>query len=754
MKLHRIAFLLLLAVVVPALSNAQSPFDVHRFDGIPVTENGQPFSYAWMGGMNAPQFSEVDLDLDGDKDLFIFDRSGNIISTFLNNGTPNTFDYTYTEAYNNIFPDIDTWALFADYNCDGKNDLFTYRSGGVRLYKNTSNAQDGLQFELYITYMLAYDDYFQNNVGVGSSSVEIPALADIDGDGYIDMLSVFSNTGNTIAYHRNVSMSQFGTCDTFALETRNHCWGQFYSNSVSNSVTMNYQCDYNVSNPELDDVVWEDETEQRGLRDGAHSLLALDNDGDGVKDLLIGHDHFNTMTMLTNGGTTTASEIIAEENYWPQVSTPVDINYYPSAYYLDLDNDGVKDIVVCPFYELWTLNFEGVWWYKNNGTNDNPVFDYQQNDFLQGDMIDVGYGSHPVFFDYNSDGLEDMIVGNHDYWTPAGGANHPSQLAVFENVGTLANPSFDLVDRNYADLPSTGLKHALAPAFGDLDGDGDQDMMLGDSAGNLHYFQNTAPINDPAVFQLATSLYEDADNVAIDIGKFASPTFYDLDADGDLDLIIGEQSGNFNYYQNVGSTSSPSFKLMTDVLGNVEVNEWWNNQGFSQPQFFEHNGQTMLISGSVSGRISLFDDIDGNLTGTFNLVDSALFDLDIGGRSKVAWKDINNDGQQELVLGNARGGLTFFRGGEPNSIEEISEQLQFELYPNPTRNEINLRWDFPLNDQITVQIFDLVGKQHEAVQVNSQQTITIPLRNLSPGIYICVAEQGSVRVSRKFVVVR
>lgn len=56
-------------------------------------EAKQDFKFPWAGGLNAAQFGEVDLNLDGIKDLVVFERHGNRILTFLNGGQSGTIDY-------------------------------------------------------------------------------------------------------------------------------------------------------------------------------------------------------------------------------------------------------------------------------------------------------------------------------------------------------------------------------------------------------------------------------------------------------------------------------------------------------------------------------------------------------------------------------------------------------------------------------------------------------------------------------------
>ena len=60
---------------------AQSSF--FRDTSINVIENNLAFKNAWASGINSAQFNEIDLDLDGNKDIVIFDRTGNKLLPFI-----------------------------------------------------------------------------------------------------------------------------------------------------------------------------------------------------------------------------------------------------------------------------------------------------------------------------------------------------------------------------------------------------------------------------------------------------------------------------------------------------------------------------------------------------------------------------------------------------------------------------------------------------------------------------------------------
>jgi hypothetical protein len=47
----------------------------------------------------------------------------------------------------------------------------------------------------------------------------------------------------------------------------------------------------------------------------------------------------------------------------------------------------------------------------------------------------------------------------------------------------------------------------------------------------------------------------------IDVGVSSTPTFADIDGDGDLDAIVGESGGTLKYYKNTGSSTAPIYTV-------------------------------------------------------------------------------------------------------------------------------------------------------------------------------------------------
>ncbi len=318
-----------------------------------------------------------------------------------------------------------------------------------------------------------------------------------------------------------------------------------------------------------------------------------------------------------------------------------------------------------------------------------PVFNFVEDNFLQNKMIEYGRSAYPVLLDYDNDGLSDLFVSSFGVYDPSIPEKYVSKIALYQNTGTANQPEFTLVTDDFANLSSLGLGKALYPAFGDVDGDTDVDLFLGNYDGNILYFENTSGVPNVLTYGTTFTIVQDDSGNDIDVGAGSKPTLYDLDKDGDLDLVIGEESGNLNYFENVGSSSSFTFRLQSETFGGVEVSEWWTTIGNSVPLFIEgDNNATQLLVGSEKGDVFHYENIDNNLSGNFTPKDT-IKTINKGPAGAPTLAFLNNDVYPDMIIGNERGGLSFFYGKEgtaPDAIEENVSNSNWQLYPNPTKD--------------------------------------------------------------------
>lgn len=735
---------------------------VNRYDSITVLNyNSDTLYHAWTGGFDSPQFSEIDLNLDGIMDLFVFDRSINRMTTFINHGTPNKVDYHLAPEFIQYFPqNIRDWVLLRDFNCDGKMDIFTSGAGGVVVYRNVSTTTQ-LLFTIETANTpsnILYSNYQPDSptpsmVNLYISSIDIPAIEDVDGDGDLDIIT-FSILGSQVEYHKNLSIERYGDCDSLDFELRNKCWGYFTEGAQSNNVVLDDSCGFNINNPER---------LSGGNKHSGSTVMMMDVDSNGSKDLILGDVSSNNFVLLYNSDSSpnfTSSHITAVDTAFPMNTAntvPVDLYLFPAGYYLDVNNDGVKDFLASPNCFNGCENLESVWYYENQRSTNLPEFDFKTTAFLQEDMIEVGTGAFPVFFDHNADGLMDIVIGNAGYTALQTNQGLISSLWLYENIGTASNPAYQLIDSNYADVANINLNIAtnepmlrLAPTFGDIDGDGDEDMIVGGDNGKIHYFENIAGAGNTANFVLNKAEYE-----GIDVGLYSVPQLIDLNRDGLLDLIIGDRLGFVSYYENTGTAIIPSYSWVTSQLGDVKTRRYDEYNGNSTPFIYDDSGDYKLIAGATNGYIYYYDSIDGNLGGTFNLIDSMYLGIKQGGWSFVNVADINNDTAFDLIVGNVAGGVNFYKG-DPGTVISVGEKASISdkilVYPNPTNNQITLDVGNNSLENASVEVIDLMGRTIYQSNLNASKVV-INLDGQSQGIYFVkfVNQTGSevIRVIKK-----
>ncbi|UBM62925.1 T9SS type A sorting domain-containing protein [Candidatus Sulfidibacterium hydrothermale] len=715
--------------------------------------------FPWAGGMNSIQFGSVDINRDGIKDLVAFDRQGDRIMCFINSGKPNTIDYQLEQQYVNCFPSLYYWAIFADYDHDGKTDIFTYSPGwaSIIVYRNVSTG-DSLRFERVIyPYLVSQTDGGRVNLYV--TYADYPGIVDLDGDGDLDILS-FWGLGSFVEMNKNMSEEKYGNADSLDYVKTEYCWGHFAESEESNALFL----DSCVSGAQKADTLSPRllKTAQEERHTGS-TFCMLDLNEDGVQDLLLGDVDYPGLFALINGGTKDSAVIISYDTLFPDYGDPIRLYSMPAASYIDVNNDGIKDLLVSPFDPglYVSQNKHSVWLFLNSGKNDKPYFNLVTKNFLQDQMIDAGSGAYPVFYDWNHDGKMDLFLGNYGTYQRSYydryilHSVYYSQIVWYENIGTLQEPVFQPQELDFGDL----FQHhwiGLYPAFADLNGDGLTDMLVGNSNGNLIYLQNTG--NN--TFTIVDTNYQ-----GIQVKAFSAPVLFDLDKDGLPDLIIGQKAGNLTYYHNDGPAGDPHFSLVTDSLGKINVTDYnLSYDGYSTPCFYrDAQGYTRLVVGSEQGKLFYYSQIDGNLDGKFTESDSLGFLLDTTGvsfdrgiRTAAAMADINGDGKPEMVAGNFSGGLEFFHA-QPEAVTDVSNisfGKKLIIMPNPARDFI--RFMLPEKEsQLSVDIFSADGKKVFSGKILPVHNLCeIDVHHLTGGLYFLKATGLHNNYSGKFVVIQ
>ena len=334
MRAHFI--LVLLGISLPLAIKAQ---DLRLSNNIPVNDFfGQPLEKAWAGGNSSPQYSDVDLNQDGFKDLVVFDRIGYFFTTYLNDGLPGQISYTYAPEYMKMFEHCDCkeWALMVDYTCDGIEDLICGAgSAGQQLaaYKNTPLGTDSIQFIEQIRPIT--HPFFTAPLELYTTLTDIPALVDVDYDGDLDIIST-QPSSNRWALYRNLAMEDSGRCDTLIMEYDTSCWAHFGENFNNDSLILadTFVCPRSDRSPYIP---------SGGTRHEGGTILVLDTNADSLMDALISDVSYNTAVLAINQGTIYDALMVDAEYRYPKLDSSINVTIFPGLFHLDVNNDNIRD---------------------------------------------------------------------------------------------------------------------------------------------------------------------------------------------------------------------------------------------------------------------------------------------------------------------------------------------------------------------------------------------------------------------------
>ncbi|MCB0736617.1 MAG: T9SS type A sorting domain-containing protein [Bacteroidetes bacterium] len=716
------------------------------------TANGDSKN-GFFGGLRYPRFNSIDLDFDGNEDLVIFDREGQQLLTFLGNGNAINPQYTFAPDYADYFNvPLQHFVILADYNCDGKKDIFTIQNNYFVLHENVSENKT-LRFK---RRKYAYPDtfgfhYFDPSfdflLNMSPSTTDVPAIFDYDGDGDLDIFC-FDNDDNKVTFFRNMGIERFNSCDSMRFEVETHCWGRF-SEGSDNEV-------YHLDKCNLDG-----EFKRAGQHTGSN-LLILDNDGDGDYDMLLSDISYPDVILLENGkkdNNERRDSMMKFVHDFPS-SKPIDIDIFPALYYLDMDFDGVKDLIAAPgpsSDEGYSVNQQ--WFFKNKGKNNNPTFNYVQNDYLFDQTIDLGTNSYPAFFDEDGDGDMDLIVSAPKADTNGRDAYY--RLALYENIGSKNQAKFQLKNDNYLDLFARKENHA-APAFGDVDNNGTIDLLIGvstDKYGKLLFYENAKQPNQTASFS-----FKDAKYAGIESTRSLAPYLYDIDADNKTDLFIGTDTGFVDFWQ---MDNGNNWTLKTNEFGKAQVSLWDgrnNIGGYARPVIadIDNDEKPEMLVGNDYGEVVFFDNISATQTTfskrknfVYNSLKKDTLNKRFGSYSNLAIADLNNDSLFDVVVGNERGGLHYLKGlGNPFiSVPQIEATRNFELFPNPTNGISILRTDNYDYAKGSLQVLNNLGQiVHSANQIG--HNYQLETANWPKGLYQIVATSAHGKTASLTLVVQ
>ncbi len=543
----------------------------------PWQQNDLIFNPSGIPSLPFSQPRLADLDADGDFDLIL----GSIDDPplyFENIGSAGSPSFG---AGPDIFSPVSSldaeMGVCADLDADGDLDLVTGGYTGLHLYENVGDSTLP-EFE-------EIEEFF-GELSVGSNPA--PTLADLDADGDPDLLVGLSEDGSLVYYPNS------GTPDSAAfLEAQSQTWYDIGLYAYPWLADLDNDADvdllagrdgtgfyYYRNDGDSSSWLWQpDNTVFAGLASATYwnSPCLIDLSGDGKKDLIYG-TAAGPLNYYVNTGTPSSPIWTVNTALFGGV---LDVGAASSPFLFDFDGDGDLDLVSgsqlgdIKYYENIGLASAPAWephhdrfaaidhsiysavtlgdtdgdslpdavvgdtggqlfFHRNTGTS----FSYDGSVFAG---IDLGYSSVPRLVDMDSDGDLDIVAGNED-----------GNLFYFQNTGSSDSAAWVEVPGTFGGID---VGSYCVPTVGDLDDDGDMDIITGDISHEIQFFENVG----------GTWVEDDSVVAGMTAGQNAAPAFGDMDDDGDLDLIIGNYDGTFNYYRNLSVQDSVPPEAVTDL---------------------------------------------------------------------------------------------------------------------------------------------------------------------------------------------
>lgn len=731
MYLNTISIILCVSVFCSGLNSQNfAPID------IPVYRDNQILPMSSAGGLRNPHFSNIDINNDGIKDLLVFDRTGNQVLPFIKTGPPGQTEFRYAPEYRSIFPEMRDWALMSDFNQDGIEDIFTASATlpncCIEVWKGERLENGSLRYKKLIFDYGPFRDILQikieggNYTNLYTSNIDVPAITDIDHDGDIDIIS-FDPGGRTAIFNKNMSVEKGLSLDSMDFIRETICWGNFVEAENDESITLSTDPDLCASGFTHSSVT--------GVRHSGSTLLVLDHNGDKLPDLLLGDIGSSQVKLLENGGTQNKAHMTRVISNFPDYDIPVSIRDFTAVFYVDADGDGIRDMIATTVSVGSGQNYDHIWLYINEGTDNNPRFTLMTKNFLV-DQMPYFYGyTHPAFIDINQDGLQDIILGTSGL--NISDSERENRLVLLLNVGSETNPVYRIEDDNYMNISRfTQLSGRLAPHFGDIDNDGDNDLIMGDASGRLIFFENEAGEKNPVL--LSDNPVYPFPSSDFTVLQNAKPFIFDIQGDSLPDIIIGKRNTQLHVLTNQGTRSTPLFTSDPQQPPNI-----WNLGEFlpfnsramrnGAPFFISSENKTLLVFGTELNGVLTYDTQNDPETAVYtqwlNTTENLTQDISV----VPALEDIDNDGFLEMVIGHARGGLSFFNTGfrkENTSSTTYESQLPFSISPNPSSGVMNISGSGPI---IRLELWDIRG-QLVRTWVDFG---TYDISDLPAGMYVC-----------------
>ncbi|GGF50309.1 hypothetical protein GCM10011339_43590 [Echinicola rosea] len=650
---------------------------------------------ALAGGINAAQIQAMDVNSNGTEELVIWDINSRNIKVFEQNG--DTFNHLpYMHHY---FPeDVNGFLVLADFDRDGKKDLFTSTAFGIKAYRNiTPSGQSYPSWEVAENFLK-----LENGSNFQANNLDTPAIQDLDGDGDLDVVIFNFTVGDYLEYYQNTSVERNGSAGIDGFANPKVRWGNFEFCGCGN-FSFGRTCDGDLISRKLPQ-----NHENNSIKHaGGHSILLQDFNNDGLLDLVMGQDECNTLYYLPNQGTNTTPLFTSSETSIPGFGDLPKFPIFHVGQYLN----GELLISSNSSQTSLTAGIDFSQSIYQMAASANPAMQTQA--FLQEKMIDLGENTRPFFKGNNTSGQLIVTANTILNGTPVGQAFlytwDGEALALIE-TDYLNLSSLDLTDLQYLEVTSAAQQQHLF-----ISGVKIEDFVL---TRDLLYAQSGAADNLIPV---------DLPNVTLR----ANDHFDFYQHNGENFMLLARQTGELLRYR-VVFEETPTFELLNeDYLGFSDNPSRRNLAVKSIPA----NGSLDLYAIDQRGILSYIPDfINSNnpQTELLTLPNGNVTATRLGRNTWIAAVPEAFGAKTHLVLGNNGGGLQLLEDISSGIDPPVDGQLQVNLYPNPSSGPAFLL----SNESGKARMVNSLGQVlMEEVDIEANTPVEMDVSTLASGIY-------------------